>query len=146
MPAFVPGLDLNRRFYWEVVRPLLETCYPALPHAAALLGPGSETPGFDTEISMDHDWGARMFLFLREEDAYKAGDIAELLSYHLTLIFSGVQVHLPVNPNEPRTRQQITDPDVKQIASKQLNGNVDLWSDNTDIEGLERVKLCYLYE
>jgi len=81
-----------------------------------------------------------------EEDAYKAGDIAELLSYHLTLIFSGVQVHLPVNPNEPRTRQQITDPDVKQIASKQLNGNVDLWSDNTDIEGLERVKLCYLYE
>jgi len=66
MPAFVPGLELNRRFYEQVVRPLLDASFPGLPYAAALLGPGSETLGFDTEMSMDHDWGARMFIFLRD--------------------------------------------------------------------------------
>jgi len=42
--------------------------------------------------------------------------------------------------------EQITDPEVKQLASQGLVGNVDQWSDNTDIEGLERAKLRHLYE
>ncbi len=56
-PPFLPGLDLCRIFYLEAVRPLLEQAYPGLPHAAARLGPGSEVLGFDTERSVDHDWG-----------------------------------------------------------------------------------------
>ena len=74
MPAFVPGLELNRRFYEQVVRPLLDASFPSLPYAAALLGPGSETLGFDTEMSTDHDWGARMFIFLREEKRKKSSN------------------------------------------------------------------------
>ncbi|HEY7419478.1 MAG TPA: hypothetical protein VH593_30125, partial [Ktedonobacteraceae bacterium] len=42
--------------------------------------------------------------------------------------------------------KQITDPEVKRITSRRLIGNIDQWSDNTDIEGFERAKLRYLYE
>lgn len=80
MPAFVAGLDLNRRFYEEVVRPLLTIAFPDLLYAAALLDPGSETLGFDTEMSTDHDWGLRLFIFLRGEDIDLRDPIANLLS------------------------------------------------------------------
>lgn len=46
MPEFVPGLELSRSFYEEVVRPLLDDAFPGLVHSAALLGPGSEVLGF----------------------------------------------------------------------------------------------------
>jgi hypothetical protein len=32
------------------VRPLMDRHYPGLPHAAALIGPGSEVLGFDTQL------------------------------------------------------------------------------------------------
>jgi len=104
MAAFVPGLELSHRFYEETIRPLLNEAFPALPYAAALLGPGSETLGFDTEMSMDHDWGARVFLFLRDEDAPQGSAISNLLSQRLPQSFSGFPIHLPDRPDEPRTR------------------------------------------
>ena len=57
MPVFVPGLELSRRFFHELVCPLLTGAFPGLCYAAALLGPGSEVLSFDTELSVDHDWG-----------------------------------------------------------------------------------------
>jgi Domain of unknown function (DUF4037) len=56
----VSGRDLCRRFYQQVVRPLVGD----VPHAAALLGDGSEVLGFDDDISTDHDFGPRLQLFL----------------------------------------------------------------------------------
>ncbi len=56
----VSGLDLSRRFYEQVVRPLVS----GVPHAAALLGEGSEVLGFDDEVSTDHDFGPRVQLFV----------------------------------------------------------------------------------
>src|SRR2546430_17086729 len=104
MSTFVTGLDLNRRFYEEAVRPLLASDFPNLQYAAALLGPGSETLGFDTEMSMDHDWGFHFFIFLQEEDADRGDAIASLLSHQLPRTFSGFPVSLPAVPQEPRTR------------------------------------------
>lgn len=104
MPTFVAGLALNRRFYEEAVRPLLADAFPALQYAAALVGPGSETLGFDTEMSMDHDWGLHFFIFLREEDKDRRDAIANLLSQQLPPTFAGVPVSLPAVPQEPRTR------------------------------------------
>ncbi|GIH26720.1 hypothetical protein Aph01nite_50300 [Acrocarpospora phusangensis] len=60
MSSFVPGLELSRAFYREVVEPLLG----GVAHGAALVGPGSEVLGFDTARSADHDWGPRVLVFV----------------------------------------------------------------------------------
>lgn len=56
----VSGLELARRFYAHEVAPLLA----GVPHAAALLGDGSEVLGFDDDVSRDHDFGPRVQVFL----------------------------------------------------------------------------------
>ncbi len=66
--VFIPGLELSRQFYWEIIRPFMDTHFSAVPHSAALLGDGSEVLGFDTAMSRDHDWGPRVQLFLEESD------------------------------------------------------------------------------
>lgn len=96
MPFFVHGLDLSRLFFEEVVRPLLATAFPNLSYSAALIGPGSEVLGFDTEMSTDHDWGPRLFLFLREEDSDQRDAIGNLLSQQLPETFAGFSVSFPV--------------------------------------------------
>jgi hypothetical protein len=69
MPEFIKGLELCGLFYSEIVSPMLTTDFPGLKYSAALIGPGSEVLGFDTETSSDHDWGPRIQLFLNEEDS-----------------------------------------------------------------------------
>ena len=61
------GLELARRFYFDGVRPVLDDRFPRLPHAAALIGPGSEVLGFDDEMSQDHHWGPRLQLFVSKD-------------------------------------------------------------------------------
>jgi hypothetical protein len=68
MSDFVPGIELSRAFYREVVAPLV----PRVPHSAALIGPGSEVLAFDTARSADHDWGPRVLVFVA------AGEVAEV--------------------------------------------------------------------
>lgn len=62
------GIELSRRFYAEIVRPWLAKAAPDLPHAAALIGYGSELLGFDDETSRDHNWGPRVHLIVTAED------------------------------------------------------------------------------
>ena len=65
---FVSGLELSRAFYSEAVAPLLARHYPSLVHSAGRLDSGSEVLGFDTARSMDHWWGPRVSVYLRDED------------------------------------------------------------------------------
>lgn len=102
MPAFVPGIELNRHFFEEIVRPILDQEYTSLQYAAARIGPGSETLGFDTEMSMDHDWGLHFFIFLKDEDAGRAGAIDNMLSLRLPLTYSNYPVSLPISSQTPR--------------------------------------------
>ena len=104
MPTFTPGITLSRRFYAESVQPLLTETFPGLPYAAALLGPGSETLGFDTDMSTDHDWGPRLFIFLKEEDRDRRAALVNVLSQRLPATFLGFPVHRPEVPSEPRLR------------------------------------------
>lgn len=60
----MPSLQLNQAFYHEVVAPLVG----AHPHAAALLGWGSDVLGFDSQRSTDHGWGPRLQVFVAEAD------------------------------------------------------------------------------
>ena len=50
------GIELSHRFYLDVVRPWLLATVPDLPHAAALIGYGSELLGLDDAMSRDHNW------------------------------------------------------------------------------------------
>jgi len=92
--AFIPGLELSRRFYQEAVRPLFQAYFPNLRHAAALIGPGSEVLGFDTPMSTDHCWGPRLLLFLSEQDWVAAHQaLHETLARHLPPQFLGYSTH-----------------------------------------------------
>jgi hypothetical protein len=61
---FVPNLELNARFYDEIVGPLV--C--KWSHSAGRLGMGSEVLGFDTARSTDHGWGLRLVVFVDAAD------------------------------------------------------------------------------
>jgi hypothetical protein len=100
MPDFIPGRELSRRFYFEAVRPILNAAFPNLAHAAALVGPGSDVLGFDTPMSTDHDWGPRMFVLLRDEDAALAPTIHEALRQRLPRVFHGYPVSAFEEPGD----------------------------------------------
>ena len=113
--TFIPGLRLAGEFYAQAVRPLLDEEFPGLRYAAALLGPGSEVLGFDTERSTDHDWGPRLQVFLGADDAERlAGPITGMLASRLPSVFSGYPVATAVS-REPgggaRHRVQVADLD-----------------------------------
>ena len=91
---FIPGQELNRRFYAEAVAPLLAQFFPGLPHTAGLIGYGSDVLGFDTPMSRDHMWGPRLVLLLPEADfdAHRAA-VDAALRQHLPLTFCGYPTH-----------------------------------------------------
>lgn len=96
--TFIPGMELSRRFYWEAARPVLDRSFAGMAHSAAMLGSGSETLGFDDEMSADHGWGPRLQLFLRPDDwEAHAEDIDEALRHGLPHRFLGY----PTNFSEP---------------------------------------------
>ena len=64
------GLEFCKRFYNQVVKDIVLPISPE--HGAALIGPGSEVLGFDTEMSRDHGWHARCIIFTDKEEAVRA--------------------------------------------------------------------------
>jgi hypothetical protein len=104
--TFIPGLRLAGEFYAEAVRPLLEAEFPTLRYAAALLGPGSEVLGFDTERSTDHDWGPRLQLLGPDDARWHAGPIASMLAARLPAVFRGYPVAFTVT-GDPVARHRV---------------------------------------
>jgi Domain of unknown function (DUF4037) len=87
---FLPGLELNRLFYWEAIRPILANRFPDLVYSSGLLGYGSDVLGYDTVVSTDHEWGPRALLFLTEDDHVAlAPAIDEALQQELPPTFRG---------------------------------------------------------
>ncbi len=95
---FVSGIELSRRTYWDLVRPILDRHFADLPHAAALIDSGSEVLGFDDVMSTDHHWGPRLLLFL-EEEAFQAK--AELISERMSRDLSYELLGYPTNFTDP---------------------------------------------
>jgi hypothetical protein len=103
--AFIPGLQLSRRFYHEIVHPILDNGFPDLPYASALIGGGSEVLGFDDSMSTDHHWGPRVMIFLREKDAHLATAIHDLMANKLPYTFLGYPTNFtPPDPNDNGTQ------------------------------------------
>ena len=97
MDIFVPGLELNRLFYEEVVGPILVARYPDLAYSVALVGYGSDVLAYDTALSTDHEWGPRLLLFLPDDVSTEFADsIEEVLRHELPPTFLGYSTNFSV--------------------------------------------------
>ena len=96
---FIQGLKLCQDFFASEAEPLLRKHFPAMPYSAGLLGFGSDVLGFDDEVSTDHMWGPRFYLFLDKKDIHKKSEIMQLFRERLPLTFKGYSVHFsPLDP------------------------------------------------
>ena len=91
--TFIKGKTLSKKFFHQKVAPILQNHFPNLPYSAALIGPGSDVIGFDTERSTDHDWGPRVMLFLRKKDYQHKEEMIEILSQELPPTFLDYPTH-----------------------------------------------------
>lgn len=89
MMQFIPGMELNQKYYVEIVAPLLKQFDSQLIYSASLIGYGSDVLGYDNATSMDHNWGPRMQVFVGAEDARRIDAIKKYLSKNLPPEFMG---------------------------------------------------------
>jgi hypothetical protein len=104
--SFIKGIELNEGFYNDIVKPLLEKKYPKLPYSAALLGYGSDVLGFDTETSMDHNWGPRLQLFIENKDLIS--ELRNYFSYELPFQYKNFSVNFSKPGYDGTVRMEYT--------------------------------------
>jgi len=87
---FISGRDVCRQFYLDCLRPVLDAHSPALAHAAALFGRGSDVLGYDDRMSTDHNAEARALIFLAENDHERYGSgLATALAAAVPATYAG---------------------------------------------------------
>jgi len=89
----VKGLELCEQFFLDIAKPVLEKNFPGLRYAAGLIGYGSDVLGFDDEVSTDHMWGPRFYLFLDEAGIALKGRILEAFSENFPYAYKGYSVN-----------------------------------------------------
>lgn len=105
MSHFIQGLPLCEGFFLDEAKPLLDRYFPGLPYAAGLIGYGSDVLGYDDEMSRDHMWGPRFYLFLRQEDLPQAGAVFRMFSENLPYQYKGFSVNFTEpDPNDNGVR------------------------------------------
>src|SRR5262245_52594507 len=109
----VNGIALSRRFFHELVQPLLPS---DLPYTAARIGSGSDVLGLDDERSRDHDWGCRLHLFV--PDAW-VQELDELLDRSLPAQFMAQPVRFAVSWDE-RVRHRVEVVSVADFVASRL--------------------------
>jgi hypothetical protein len=93
MSKFIKGLDLSEQFFYDIAKPILDQHYPKLIYSAGLIGYGSDVLGFDDEISTDHMWGPRFYLFLDDNNIKLKDSILNTFSKSLPYIYNGYSVN-----------------------------------------------------
>ncbi|MDA3849859.1 MAG: DUF4037 domain-containing protein [Spirochaetaceae bacterium] len=91
---FIPGLELSKKYFIQAVKPILEQSFPHLSYSAGLVDYGSDVLRCDTVISMDHQWGPRLSIFLSKKDMVNLGtSIHDKLCDKLPPQFMGYSTH-----------------------------------------------------
>ena len=100
------GLDLCRAYFAEVLQPILATSVPEIgqSYAAALIGWGSDVLGHDDEISRDHEWGPRCYLFLPNALQEHTEKIHRKLNSQAPMHFRGFPTRFAIDPGNPTVR------------------------------------------
>ncbi|QDP95894.1 DUF4037 domain-containing protein [Microlunatus elymi] len=101
------GIELCRRFYQQQVRPSIAALFPGLPHAAALLGRGSEVLGFDDKMSSDHDWQPRTLIFVDDRDESTTDVVEAALRGVIPERFEGYPTGLTVTTTRSYLQEQL---------------------------------------
>ncbi|MGH8977421.1 MAG: DUF4037 domain-containing protein [Acidimicrobiia bacterium] len=106
MPPFLPGVQLAREYWFEVVAPVLDAHVPSPERAAALLFTGSDVLGFDTEQSTDHGWGPRVFVFLPDgTEPARLRELVDVVDGALPDAFRGFPTRFPPRDGMPPCHQ-----------------------------------------
>ena len=105
----MPGIELSRRYWHEVVASMVDAVLPRTPRAAALLGQGSDVLGFDTARSTDHGWGPRVIVFVDDADLSEGRqrDLATAIDERLPETFGGFSTRFADQTGEP-VRHQVS--------------------------------------
>lgn len=101
MSKFIKGLDLCEGFFDECAKPVIDKYFPDLQYSAGLIGYGSDVLGFDDEVSRDHMWGPRFYMFLSENDIDKKDEIFNRFAENLPYEYMGYSVNFTEpDPND----------------------------------------------
>ncbi len=127
-PPFVPGLELAQELA-AVVAPIIRDRFAGLPYSAALIGPGSDVLGFDTTMSMDHDWGPRLLLFVADDTAADLpAAIERELSAWLPATIRGFPAHFgPADDADGGTRVMTPLPPGATLAHRVVVARIGAW-------------------
>jgi len=124
------GLLLSEAFYRACVAPAMAAEFRRLPHAAGLLGRGSEVLGYDDSMSTDHTWFARVTVFVSREVLAQQGDSVQAeLTARIPDLFQGVPTQVDVTT-------------VHQYFADQLGLDVSAEWDAYDWISLPEQRLC----
>lgn len=109
MQKFIKGAKLCEGFFFDVVKPVLDRCFPDLAYSAGLLGYGSDVLGYDDPVSTDHMWGPRFYLFLKKEDLSLKQQLLDIFSSEFPYTYRGYSVNFsPPDPNDNGVRHAVT--------------------------------------
>lgn len=93
MRNFTKGMDLCECFFNDVVKQIIDKHFPKMRYSAGLIGYGSDVLGYDDEISTDHMWGPRFYLFLENKDIVKKSEILTVFSNEFPYEYNGYSVN-----------------------------------------------------
>lgn len=101
MTKFIKGLELCEGFFNECAKPVIDKYFPNLQYSAGLIGYGSDVLGYDDEVSRDHMWGPRFYMFLGEKDINKKDEIFKKFAESLPYEYMGYSVNFTEpDPND----------------------------------------------
>ena len=102
------GLRLCEEFYGACVAPAIAAEFPRLPHAAGLMGRGSEVLGYDDSMSTDHTWFARVTVFVSGGVLAEQGEsVQSQLTARIPDLFEGVPTQVSVTTVHQYFREEL---------------------------------------